>query len=217
MSTRQSRILVALCGILGVAALGVYFAAPFPMPPADATVTQVTEFAERYYNMLFLGAWLQATGSLLSVVFFVAIVHLASAVTRLAGMLTVLASAVLLAVGLFEGALTMDIALASANGHPETALTSFDLMGVFVHVFPIGPAPAVFVSLGAVLLGSRLLPRMFGYLALVLGLAFEILGFAGLFNATAVTATVFLLIAQEAWILAIAITFVVQAVQDSRS
>src|SRR5919199_5661181 len=113
MSARQSRILVALCGILGVSALGAYFAAPSPMPPADANVTQVTELAKRYHDMLLVGAWLQATGSLLSVVFFLTIVHLAGAATRLAGMVTVLASAVLLAVGLFEGALTIDVALAS--------------------------------------------------------------------------------------------------------
>src|SRR5919199_4081254 len=206
MSTRQSRILVALCGILGVAALGVYFAAPFPMPPANATVTQVTGFAERYHNMLLLGEWLQATGSLLSVVFFLAIVHLAGAATRFAGMLTVLASAVLLAVGLLEGALTMDVAQATANGHPETALTSFDLMGVFVHVFPIGPAPAVYLALGAVLLGSRVLPQALGYLALALGAGFEIVGFAGLFSATALNVVVFLLIALELWIVAAAIT-----------
>ncbi len=37
--------------------------------------------------------------------------------------------------------------------------------------------------MGAVLLGSRLLPRVFGYLALALGIAFEIVGFVSLFTA----------------------------------
>jgi hypothetical protein len=126
-------------------------------------------------------------------------------------MVTVVASAVLLAVGLFEGALTIDVAQAAANGHPQTALTSFDLMGVFVHVFPMGPAPAVYLALGAVLLGSRLLPRVLGYLALVLGAAFEIVGFAGLFSAIALNAVIFLLIAQELWIVAAAIMLVARS------
>ncbi len=210
MNTRRYRILVALCGILGVIALGVYYAVPVPLPPDNATATQVSEFANRYHDTSLLDAWLQATGSLLSVVFFVAIVHMAGAATRMAGMVTLLASAVLLAMGLIEGALAIDTVQATANGHPESALTSFDLTGVFVHVFTIAPAPAVFLALGTVLLGARLLPRLFGYLALALGVAFEILGFAGLFSATAVTGVIFLLIGQEIWIVAAAITLVVR-------
>ena len=46
-------------------------------------------------------------------------------------------------------------------------------MTVFVHVFPVAPAPLVYLSLGAVLLGSDVLPRRFGHLALLLGAAFS--------------------------------------------
>jgi len=49
-----------------------------------------------------------------------------------------------------------------------------------------------------------------GYLALALGLAFELLGFAGLFSAAAVILVLVLLIAQELWIVAAAITLVVR-------
>jgi hypothetical protein len=45
-------------------------------------------------------------------------------------------------------------------------------------------APALFLPLGVVILGSRVLPRVFGYLALVLGAAFAILGVVFLFILT---------------------------------
>lgn len=209
MSSRWSRILTALCGILGASLLAVYFLAAPPLPPADATSAQVVSVATQYHDLWFLGAWLQATGSLLSVVFFLALVHLAGGATRLAGTLTLLGSAVLLAVALIEGAFTMDLAQAAANGHPETALTSYDIMGVFIHVFPLAPAPLIFLSLGAVLLGSRLLPRVFGALALALGIAFEIAGFVGLFTTPILTLVVLAL--QSLWVVAAALALLLRA------
>src|SRR5664279_6220366 len=101
MSTRLSRILIALSGIFGIGLLGAYFGIGFSVGlaqlPASATNDQILSVATQYYNLWFLGTWLQATGSLLSVVFFIALIHEAGAATRLEGMLTVLGSAVLLA------------------------------------------------------------------------------------------------------------------------
>ena len=67
------------------------------------------------------------------------------------------------------------------------------------------------LPLGAVILGSRVLPRVFGYLAVACGVAIVILGFAGLFSAAADTVITFVLSAQELWIVAAAITLVVRA------
>ncbi len=55
MSTRLSRILIALCGILGIALLSVYFGVGFgfglaQLPP-DATLAQVTHVATQYHNI----------------------------------------------------------------------------------------------------------------------------------------------------------------------
>jgi hypothetical protein len=213
MSQRLSRILAALCGILGTILLGAYFGVGFSLGlaqlPPDATLAQVVSVATQYHNQWFLGAWLQATGSLLSVIFFLALVHLAGGAARLAGMLTLLGSAVLLAVVLIEGAFTIDLAQAAANGHQATSLTSFDLMTVFTHIYPIAPAPLIFLALGTILLGSRLLPRTFGYLALALGSAFEIVGLVGLFTTPVLTLVVLGL--QALWVLAAAITLAVRA------
>src|SRR5229473_3993664 len=219
MSAQLSRILIALSGILGTLLLGTYFGVGFSIGlaqlPPDATMAQVVSVATQYHNLWFLGTWLQATGSLLSVVFFIALVHRAGGTARLAGLLTVLGSAVLLAVVLIEGVFTMDLAQAAANGHPETALTSFDIMTVFIHIYPIAPAPIIFLALGAVLLGSRLLPRVFGYLALALGIAFEIVGLVSLFIFPVLTLVV--LGFQSLWIVATAIVLILGARKASNS
>lgn len=219
MSTRRSHILIALCGILGTVLLGAYFGVGFSLGlaqlPPNATLAQVLSVATQYQSMWFLGAWLQATGSLLSVIFFLALVHRAGAAARLAGMLTMLGSAVLLAVVLIEGVFTMDLAQAAANGHQATSLTSFDLMTVFTHIYPIAPAPVIFLALGTVLLGSRLLPRVFGSLALALGIAFEIVGLVSLFVVPWLTLVVLSL--QAFWALAAAITLLVHPGQASET
>jgi hypothetical protein len=92
MSAQLSRILIALCGILGTLLPGMYFGVGFSIGlaqlPPDATMAQVVSVATQYHNLLFLGTWLQATGSLLSVVFFLSLVQRAVATTRLAGLLT---------------------------------------------------------------------------------------------------------------------------------
>jgi hypothetical protein len=213
MSTRLSLILSALCGILGTVLLGLYFGVGFSIGlaqlPPDATMAQVVSVATQYKNAWFLGAWLQATGSLLSVIFFLALVHRAGGATRLAGMLTSLGSAVLLAVVLIEGVFTIDLAQAAVNGHQVTSLTSFDIMTVFTHIYPIAPAPLIFLALGTILLGSHLLPRVFGYLALALGIAFEIVGLVGLFTTSILTLVV--LTFQALWVVAAAISLLVRA------
>jgi hypothetical protein len=156
-----------------------------------------------------LGTWLQATGSLLSVIFFLALVHLAGGTTRLAGVLTLLGAAVLLAVVLLEGAFTIDLAQAAADGHQATSITSFDVMTVFTHLYPIAPAPLIFLALGTVLLGAQVLPRLFAYLALALGVGFEVLGLVGLFTVPAIT--LIPLVLQAVWVVAAAIALLVQA------
>jgi hypothetical protein len=213
MSPRLARLAIALSGILGTVLLGVYFGVGFSIPqvPPDATVAQVVSVATQYHNLWFLGAWIQATGSLLSVIFYLGLVQRAGGVARLAGMLTLLGSAVLLAVVLIEGVFTIDLAQAAANGHQVTSLTTYDLMTVFVHVYPIVPAPLIYLALGTILLGARVLPRLFGYLALAVGSVYAIVGLVGLFTTPILTLVALGL--QSLWVLAAAIALLVQAGQ----
>lgn len=84
MSTRLFRILSAISGIAGVIMLIASFSIN-PGPPSNATSAQLTAFGNQYYTSILWGAWLQAVGPLLNVLFAFAIVCLAGATTRLAG------------------------------------------------------------------------------------------------------------------------------------
>lgn len=64
---------------------------------------------------------------------------------------------------------TLTWASAAVNGLPSSSRASFDLMSTFIRVFPVVPAPALYLSLGALLLDSTALPRAFARLALFLG------------------------------------------------
>jgi len=211
MPTRLPRILAAACGILGTAALVAYYAAPWtflPLPAPDAPAAQVIAFGARYHDLILLDAWLQAAGSLLSVAFALALVQLAGAASRLAGRLTLLAGGVVLALALAEATFAIGAAQAAVAGHAETGLVCFDLTNTFIHVFLI--APSLFLMLGAALLGTRLLPRAFAYAALALGIAFQILGVAGLFSAAALPPVIAVLLLQNVWTLAAAFTLAVR-------
>ncbi len=218
MSPRRARLLTALCGILGTIMLGLYFGigagVGLATLPPEATQDQILTMATKYHDLWYLGTWLQGTGTLLSVIFFLALVQQAGAASKLAGMLTLLGSAVLLGVVLIEGVFTIDLAQAAADGHQAASVTSFDLMSVFSHIYPIAPAPVIFLALGTILLGARVLPRGFGYVALGLGVVFAIAGLVGLF--TTPLLTLIPLALQGIWIVVAAITMLFQMPQTPK-
>jgi len=208
----RQRLVVAVSGVLGSLLLVVYFAAPLLAPSlagvvysANPATDQVVDAGRRSHDLLFVGTWLQATGALLSVVFFLGVARMAGAATRLAGMVVTVSAAVLLAVVLAEAVFTLTWATAAAAGEAGSARASFDLMASFIHIFPIVPAPAVYLSLGAALLGSGVLPRAFAPLAIGLGAAFEVVGLAGALTPAAGVAAAALSGGQAVWILAAAI------------
>ncbi len=67
-----SRRVAARCGILGPILLVLYFGAPAftGWPYAGASPEQVTAYATTHAWLFYAGAWLQVTGTLLSLVFF---------------------------------------------------------------------------------------------------------------------------------------------------
>jgi hypothetical protein len=216
MSSRLSTGLAALIGILGVLVLAVYFSQPLPIPDNTEPVAAFAAFGNRYHNEIMVGAWIQAIGTLLVSIFFLELVRLAGAVTRLSGLVTVFATGALWVVGLVEVVASMAIAQAAGHGHVEGAAAAFDLTDVFIHVIPIGPAGVVYLALGAVLLGAVVLPRAFGYLALALGAAFELAGFVGLFDPSNPQTTItIILILQELWVLAAASLILVRALRST--
>jgi hypothetical protein len=203
LPSRATR-LTALTGVLGTAALGVYYSTVLvPLPADNATAAQVVAVGLHYRTSILIDVALQIGGSTLTVIFALALIHLAGAAHRLAGRLIVLAGAVVLGLALVEGTFSLGVVQAAANGHPQAALACFDLTNVFIHVFLL--APSLFLLLGLALWKTTLLPRLFAPLALALGLAFQTLGLVGLFNATAVSLVIAILVLQEVWTVAAAL------------
>jgi hypothetical protein len=211
-AARAAVVWTALCGVLGtVTLIGSFFINPGP--PPGAAVDQLLDFGRQHYDTILLGGWLQGIGSLLTVLFALALVHLAGATHRFAGWATLLAGAAILLVSLVEVTFYLAAAQAAVAGDPETALLSDALIRAVQHAFLI--APALLLPLGAVLLDSRLLPRGFAYLALALGGVLQVLGLVGLFAPLQPVIDV-ILVVQGLWFLGAALTLLVGA-SPSRS
>jgi hypothetical protein len=202
ITKRAVSILTGICGILGTLALVIYFSAPFwlmPLPPPNATVEQVMAFGTKYRTVILWDTWLQQIGSFLSVVFTLALVHLAGTSNRFAGRLTLLVCGVIMALSLAEGTFALSAVQAGDNGHRDAALTCFDMTNVFVHIFLI--APSLFLVMGYALLGTTILPRWLVYTAIIFGILFQVLGVVGLFNNKAILLVIFILNLQNIWTL----------------
>jgi hypothetical protein len=206
MSPRLFRILSAVSGVVGVVLSIVSFNIN-PGPPPDATSAQLAVFASQYFSSILWGAWLQAVGPILIVAFAFAIVYLAGATSRFAGWLTLFGGTILTMVSLIEVAFFFS---ALSPEPPPIGLISLALIHAVQHLYFVVAAPALFLPLGAVILGSRVLPRVFGYLALLLGAAFAIAGVATLFTLTLPTAVTALGGIQTLWWLAAAVTLIVR-------
>jgi hypothetical protein len=207
MSKRFSHILAALCGILGPVSLVASFRLN-PAPPASDTLTQLRDFAIQHHNNIILGGWLQGIGSLLIVLFAIALIHFAGASQRISGWITMLSGATILMVSLTEVAYYLAAVQATEIGDTASGLASNNLIQAVQHVFLI--APALLLPLGYVLLGSDLLPRPFAYLGLALGAILQVFGLLGLFNILQPVIDV-LLIVQSLWFVAAALGLLVWA------
>lgn len=220
----RSRRWLAGCGIAGPVLLALYFSAPAAVPrlarlmygTAPGT-RQIVVVGANYRFLLAVGSWLQGMGALLCVVFLLALVHWAGGSGTLAGLLVLLGAAVLLAVVLAEMVFTLTWASAASAGQQISARAAYDLMASFTRVFPIVPAPTVYLSLAAVLAaGQRVLPAIFTRLAAALGVGFVLVGLAGVLTSSAAAGSAALSGLQDLWILAAGITALRRTVSRSQ-
>src|SRR5712692_4640357 len=138
MSNKQFRMLSALTGIVGVIMLITSFSIN-PGPPSNATSAQLIAFGNQYFTSILWGAWLQAVGPLLTVLFAFAIVCLAGATTRLAGWMTMFGGTILMMVSLVE----ITFYISALDSNPATmGLISLDLIHAVQHLYFIVAAPA---------------------------------------------------------------------------
>jgi hypothetical protein len=215
------RWLAGAAGFAGAAALGLSFGV-LPSPPAlNAPLAALTRYAGAHQHLLMTAAWLEGTGTTLYVIFVLALVHLAGARAGLAGRVTTLASAVVLAVSLVYDIMLIAFAQSAALGGRQTttALVAYGLFAATEHVFLL--APPLFLPLGLILLRTAILPRLFALLAVAFGVIAPFLGLAGLFTVTAnnngpVGAAINILVAAEAlWIIAASLTLPLRKPQAS--
>ena len=201
-------VLTSVSGIVGVVMLNVSFIIN-PGPPSNASNDQLIAFGNQYYTSILWGAWLQAVGPLLTMFFAFAIVFLARATTRLSGWMTIFGGGILMMVSLTE--VTFYISALYADSPATMGLVSLDLIHAVQHLYFIVGAPAVFLPLGAVILGSQVLPKIFGYSAVLLGLAFATLGAVFLYSLALPSAVLAFAGVQVVWWLAAGIVLIVRS------
>lgn len=218
MPARVQRILTAFCGIGGQCALGVYYSGalvPSALLRGTDTPSSLVALVASHRGGVMVDAWLQCVGALLSVIFFLGLVHLASATRQFAGRMTAVVASVMLAVAILDATFVVAGANAASLQHDATTVVAFDFVAgapeAFDYAFLFVPAPALIISLGVVLLGSDVLPRFFGFTAIGIGVAFVGVGVAALTSPlSGPTGTAFLTVQliQVLWIMIAALTLV---------
>ncbi len=207
ITTRLFSTLSARTGLLGAALLGVSYALN-PGPPEGITDVQLVAFGQQHFTMIVWGAWLQAVGPFLIILFALALVHLAGATQRLAGWMTMVGAIILMMVSLTE----VVFYLSALYTQPASmALISSEIAHAIQHLYFIVAAPALFIPLGLVILSSTILPRALGYFALAFGAAFFILGMVSLSSLILSAAVTSLAAIQAAWWLAAAFILLFRA------
>jgi len=205
---RRLRVLGALAGITGPVLLAAYFTAPAlaRWPYAGTSPAKLIAYATAHRMLFYGGGWLQATGALLSIVFFLVLLQLSGARDTLAGSATLTGCAVLLSVVVVEAALLEAVPIAAANGDRATVATAFALSnGVFARIFPLAPAPLVFAGIGFALSGTSILPPVFARTAVVISGLFLIAGLAAVFATAGLILAIVMSGVEAVWIAAAAI------------
>jgi hypothetical protein len=198
----------AASGLAGTIALAAYFTAPALLgwPFAGGSAGRLSAYALDHQALFYTGAWLQSTGTLLSVVFFLALVRMTGAADGLLATLVTVTAASLLSIVLVESAFLVAVPMAASAGDASTVATAFALSnGVFVRVFPLAPASATYMVLGLALLSRGPLPNGFGYAAIAIGAVFEVGGVVAIFSSAATIALAVFAATQGLWVAAAAV------------
>jgi len=206
-SKRKICIFSGLAGVIGVVLLGLSFAINTG-PPPNPTNAALVKFGHDHYANILWGAWMQAVGPILIVLFAFSLVHLAGATQRLSGWMTFFGATILMTVSLVETTFYISALHADPAMMPYISLV---LISAVQHLYFIVAAPSLFLSLGIVLLRSAVLPQLFGYLALALAAVFAALGAGYMLQLTLPAFVLGFAGVQALWWLAAAITLIVRS------
>jgi hypothetical protein len=206
-SAYQIAMLGARAALIGALMIGISFAIN-PGPPDGATAEQLVLFGKRYYKEILWGAWLQAVGPVLIMLFAVTIVYFASAMNRVLGWMTLLGACILVMVSLTEVVFYITALFPVPD---NMVIISMNIAHAVQHLYFIVAAPAIFLPLGLVILSSTVLPKVFGYLAIALAIGFIIVGILSLYHLVLSTTETLLAPIQAFWWVGAAITLRMRA------
>lgn len=196
-----------IAGIAGPVLLVVYFVTPAftHWPYAGAPAAQLVSYANSHALLFYAGGWLQATGAVLSILFFLSLLWRSETTASYAGLVTLVGCALLLAVVLVEAVLLEAVPVAAHSGDTATVATTFALSnGVFVRIFPLGPAPMVFAGIGYAL-RPAVLGNGYARSARIVAIAFVVAGIVAVFTTVGVILGIVMSVVQAIWILVAAI------------
>jgi hypothetical protein len=189
-----ARALAGLCGIAGPVIL-VASLAMHPSPPPGLAPAALAAWAEPRTGFLLLDGAMHGVGSLLIVIFALALVRLSGAAHGFMGWLTQFAGATILMISLIEVTFYLTAAQAIAGGDAASDLIGDGVDRAVQHVSTL---PALLLPLAAVVLRTRVLARSFAWSGLAIGTGLQILALAGVFGVTQPVADV-MVIVQSAW------------------
>ena len=207
ISTRNFCLLSGVSGVIGVSMIILSFMINSG-PPSGASTAQLEIFGLENFHQILLGAWLQAVGPVFIVLFAFAIVKIAGATGKLAGWMTFFGSNILMTVSLIE--ITFYIGVLFQQPEVNVPII-MNLINAVQHLYFIVAAPAFFVPLGIVIISSPILPHIFGYLAILLGLVFATIGLATLFKLVLPPSILILGSLQGLWWLSASVNFLLRA------
>lgn len=203
----------AAAGVTGPILLVIYFAVPAlaGWPYAGASPQRLIAYANSHTLLFYAGGWLQATGAVLSILFFLTLLRRSGTAGQLSGLVTMVGAAVLLAVVLIEAALLEAVPVAAQAGDAATVATTFALSnGVFARIFPLAPAPLLFAGIGFAL-RPAVLGTGFARSAQIIAALFVIAGVAAIFGTPGLVFAIVMSVVQAIWILTAAIAVTLPA------
>jgi hypothetical protein len=203
-----TRFTIGLSGVAGVAMLIVSFAINTP-PPSGASAAEMVAWSGQHFAPGLWGAWLQAVGPVLIVLFAFSLVHLAGAAQSLSGWMTFLGAMILMTVSLIEITFYVGAWFPDPQLMP---LISLRFIAAAQHLYFIVAAPSLFLPLGIVVFRSRALPRAFAYTAFLLAAIFAGLGAALMLTLSLPGWVTAFAGVQALWWLAAAITMIIRSV-----
>ena len=207
ITVRNFCLLSGISGIVGVSMIIISFMINAG-PPQGATDAQLAVFGHRNYSSILWGAWLPAVGPVFIVLFAFAVVKLAGATRWLLGWMTFFGASILMTVSLIE--ITFYIAVLFKQP-PIIGPIIMDLINAVQHLYFIVAAPALFIPLGIIIIYSYVLPKVFGYLAIIIALLFAIIGVTSLLSLVIPPKITILGSLQGLWWLSASVALVVRA------